>query len=90
MTTPGVTVKTNVVRSHTLFVSRDVMADLRSLAMSQSDDPLLAQPDALGDALLRQALDTLPEIQERSKTIRAFFKQLPPLPDTALARLKNL
>lgn len=79
MSAEGVTVKTNVVRSHVLYVSREVMSDLRALAMSQSDDPLLSQPDAIGDALLRERLDQIPGIPERSKAIRAFFKQLPPL-----------
>lgn len=79
----GVTVRTNVVRSHVLYVSREVMSDLRALAMSKADDPLLSMPDALGDALLRQALDAIPAIAERSKAIRAFFRQLPPLDDSA-------
>lgn len=75
----GVTVRTNIVRSHTLFVSRDVYGDLKALAMCQSDDPLLAQVDALADAILRQHLDAIPGVQERNKAIREFFRQLPPL-----------
>lgn len=79
MNTDGITVRTNIVRSHTLYISRDVMSDLRALAMSQADEPLLAQPDAIGDAILRQHLDAIPELRERDKAIREFFKQLPPL-----------
>lgn len=82
------TVRTAIARPETLFVSSSVMSDLRALAMSQSDDPLLSQPDALGDAILRQALDTMPGVQERGKAIRAFFKQLPPARD-ALKMKKN-
>jgi hypothetical protein len=76
----GVTVKTDIVRSQTLYVSSGVWRDLQALAMSNStDDPLLSHPDALGDMLLRKALDAMPEVAERSKAITTFFKQLPPL-----------
>lgn len=71
--------RTDIPRPCVLYVSNQTMRDLRALAMSQQDDPLLACPDAIGEALLRKALDEMPAVLERQKAIRAFFKQLPPL-----------
>lgn len=80
MSNEGITVKTNVVRSKTLYVSTGVWRDLQALAMSNAtDDPLLGQPDALGDTLLRRALDAIPGVAERTEAIAAFFKQQPPI-----------
>lgn len=79
MSTEGVTVKTNVVRNHVLYISSETMSMLRALVQSQADDPLLAQVDAIGDALLRERLEQIPALVERQKAIRAFYKQLPPL-----------
>lgn len=75
MSDKGITVKTTIIRSETLHVSREVMRGLRALSM-RSIDPLLDSADAVGDALLRDKLNSMPEVQERQRAIEAFFKQL--------------
>lgn len=84
MSESGITVRTNIVRSQVLYIGNDTMSMLRALVQSQSDDPLLAQVDAIGDALLRERLEAIPALKERQKTIRDFYKQLPKLEDKTI------